>query len=161
MKLSFYATALLGVMGLHEAQSILLESHDIDFADYELAELHSLGSGEVDAAADADCMETVNGVTLRLTTPECSLEKPAVEEKKPEASVENQMLKALGDLSGKSTELQDALKLQFAKTKSLMSTTNVTVSGSIKLTPAGPAPESPAPKAAAAPCSADAAVAPK
>jgi len=71
------------------------------------------------------------------------------------------MLKALGDLSGKSTELQDALKLQFAKTKSLMGTTNVTVSGSIKLSPAGPAPEAPAPKPVAAPCAADAAIAPK
>ena len=61
MKVSFFAAALLGVVGLHQATAVTLESHDIDFADYEFAELdtNTFGEGltdvegEVDAAADA------------------------------------------------------------------------------------------------------------
>ena len=139
MKVSFYATALLGMMGLQLAQAVSLESHEFDFADYELAELDTKGSGEVDleadALADADCEENVGGVTIRLSTPECTAEEAKAEKKGDDVSVENQMLKSLGDLSGKSMDLQEALKLQFAKTNKLMSTTNVTVSGKIELKP--------------------------
>jgi len=61
MKVSFFAAALLGVVGLHQANAINLQSHDIDFADYEFAELdtNTFGEGltdadgEVDVAADA------------------------------------------------------------------------------------------------------------
>ena len=139
MKVSFYATALLGMMGLQFAQAVSLQSHEFDFADYELAELDTKGSGEVDleadALADADCEENVGGVTIRLSTPECTAEEAKEEKKGDDVSVENQMLKSLGDLSGKSMDLQEALKLQFAKTNKLMSTTNVTVSGKIELKP--------------------------
>ena len=139
MKVSFYATALLGIVGLQFAQAVSLESHEFDFADYELAELDTKGSGEVDleadALADADCEENVGGVTIRLSTPECTAEEAKAEKKGDDVSVENQMLKSLGDLSGKSMDLQEALKLQFAKTNKLMSTTNVTVSGKIELKP--------------------------
>ena len=139
MKVSFYATALLGMMGLQFAQAVSLQSHEFDFADYELAELDTKGSGEVDleadALVDADCEENVGGVTIRLSTPECTAEEAKAEKKGDDVSVENQMLKSLGDLSGKSMDLQEALKLQFAKTNKLMSTTNVTVSGKIELKP--------------------------
>lgn len=139
MKVSFYATALLGMMGLQLAQAVSLQSHEFDFADYELAELDTKGSGEVDleadTLADADCEENVGGVTIRLSTPECTAEEAKAEKKGDDVSVENQMLKSLGDLSGKSMDLQEALKLQFAKTNKLMSTTNVTVSGKIELKP--------------------------
>ena len=61
------------------------------------------------------------------------------------------MLKSLGDLSGKSMDLQEALKLQFAKTNKLMNTTNVTVSGNIQLRPAAAVVEAPKPAADAKP----------
>ena len=61
------------------------------------------------------------------------------------------MLKSLGDLSGKSMDLQEALKLQFAKTNKLMNTTNVTVSGNIQLRPVAATVEAPKPAADAKP----------
>ena len=48
-------------------------------------------------------------------------------------------------------DLQEALKLQFAKTNKLMNTTNVTVSGNIQLRPAAAVMEAPKPAADAKP----------
>ena len=69
MKLSFFAAALLGVVGFQNVQAARLESNNIDFSDFEFAEIEAEGEGNT--LADADCEETVNGVTLRLSTPEC------------------------------------------------------------------------------------------
>ena len=115
MKVSFFA-ALFGIVSLsHSVQAVTLDSesqvYDIDISDYEQAftQIEGLleGEGEGKTATDAECEETVGGITLRLATPEC--------EKKPEISFEQQMLLALEELSGKSMDLYNALKLQFAK----------------------------------------------
>ena len=89
MRVSFFAAAMLAIVGFQSVEAVALEGHDFDFADYELAEIDVDGDSKADvdvdadadsdavskilakAAADADCEETVNGVTLRLSTPEC------------------------------------------------------------------------------------------
>ena len=130
MRVSFYAAAILALAGLTTVEAIAIEGHDFDFGDYEFAEIDgnmkSESNGESDsmadavaeimsrAAADADCEETVNGVTLRLSTPECTQE-PA----KAEVPFDQQMLLALQELSGKSMTLYEALKAQFAKSNAL------------------------------------------
>ena len=80
---------------------------------------------------DANCEETVNGVTLKLQTPECT-QKTAEE---PKVNFENQMLLALQDLSGKSMDLYDALKLQFAKNAKLSEGTPMAISGQVVVKP--------------------------
>ena len=57
--------------------------------------------------ADADCEEVVNGVTVRMSTPECQTE--------PEVPFENQMLSALNELGTKSMDLYNALKIAFER----------------------------------------------
>lgn len=89
MRVSFFAAAMLAIVGFQSVEAVALEGHDFDFADYELAEIDVDGDSKADvdvdaeadsdavskilakAAADAECEETVNGVTLRLSTPEC------------------------------------------------------------------------------------------
>ena len=89
MRVSFFAAAMLAIVGFQSVEAVALEGHDFDFADYELAEIDVDGDSKADvdvdaeadsdavskilakAAADAEREETVNGVTLRLSTPEC------------------------------------------------------------------------------------------
>jgi hypothetical protein len=134
MKVSFYAAALIGLVGLNQnAQAVNLpvQHFDVSMEEYEQAfsQIESLlaGEGEGKTMADADCEETVGGVTLRLSTPEC--------EQKPEVSFEQQMLLALQELSGKSMDLYDALKLQFAKNQKLAAGKRMNISGSVVIKP--------------------------
>jgi len=57
--------------------------------------------------ADADCEEVVNGVTVRMSTPECKTEE--------EVPFETQMLTALNELGTKSMDLYNALKIAFER----------------------------------------------
>ena len=139
MKLSFFAAALIGLTAVQTTQAVTLEGHDFDFADYELAEIDGEGKGDstadVEAKADADCEETVGGITLRLSTPECQKQ-----EEKPEVPFDQQMLLALQELSGKSMTLYEALKAQFARSTQLKNSKTMVMSGNLKFTPAGDGP---------------------
>ena len=83
------------MMGIQVAHAILLQSHDIDFSDYELAEIDTKGSGavdtdadtEVDTAAEVECEDTVGGVTIKMSGADC--DKKSEEQKEPDVSVEN------------------------------------------------------------------------
>ena len=85
------------MMGIQVAHAILLQSHDIDFSDYELAEIDTKGSGtvdteveadtEIDTAAEVECEDTVGGVTIKLSGADC--DKKPEEQKEPDVSVEN------------------------------------------------------------------------
>ena len=87
------------MMGIQVAHAILLQSHDIDFSDYELAELDTKGSGavdadadvdvdtEIDTAAEAECEDTVGGVTIKLSGADC--DKKEEDKKETDVSVEN------------------------------------------------------------------------
>jgi len=57
--------------------------------------------------ADADCEEVVNGVTVRMSTPECQTTE--------EVPFETQMLTALNELGTKSMDLYNALKIAFER----------------------------------------------
>ena len=96
---------------------------------------------EAETATDAECEETVGGITLRLPTPEC--------QKKPNANIpfDQQMLLALQELSGKSMTLYDALKAQFSKSAQLQNSKTMSVSGKISFEPAGDGPLPVPPKA--------------
>lgn len=109
MKLSFFVAAMLGVIGLQSTQAISLEasSNAIDFSDYELAEIG--GAGEGDGQAKAEGGEAVNGVTVRLGTPDCKADKPV--------PFENQMLSSLNKLGSRSMELHNALKIAFERSQ--------------------------------------------
>ena len=107
MKVSFFAAALLGLVAV---QAVELPQ---DYSDYSFAEIDSNTEGdshaegeanaEVHATSQADCEQVVGGVTVRLNTPECAGEAPV--------PFENQMLTALQELSGKSMDLYEALKV--------------------------------------------------
>ena len=67
MKLSLFTAALIGVVGFQNTQAVHLEveNHDFDFLQaFAQAEAEAEGQGK--ALTDAECEETVNGVTLRL-----------------------------------------------------------------------------------------------
>ena len=124
MKLSFFVAAMLGVIGLQSTQAINLESNAIDFSDYELAEIGGEGDGE--AAPQAEGGEAVNGVTVRLGTPDCKADKPV--------PFENQMLSSLNKLGSKSMELHNALKIAFERNQKMLNTKTVKLSGGLDLT---------------------------
>ena len=104
MRTTFFTTALLGIAAV---SAVKLESGneavEFNFNDYPLNEFSQ-------TEVDANCYETVGGVTLRLSTPECQQEAP-----KPEVPFEHLMLGALDELTGKSMDLYEALKMQFGK----------------------------------------------
>ena len=89
MKLNFFVATLLGVIVLQSTQAIDLDasSKAIDFSDNELAEIS-------EAAPEAEGGEAVNGVTVRLGTPDCKAEEPV--------PFENHMLSSLSKLGSKS-----------------------------------------------------------
>merc|ERR1712117_554770 len=95
------------------------------------------GKGESEAAAltDADCEQVVNGTVVRLNIPECQ----------PKPNPDQLIMQAVGELGGKATELNEALKLAFARNARLAATRTMAVSGSISLTPKIEEPK-PAPK---------------
>jgi hypothetical protein len=105
----------------------LAEVSDVE-TDYEFAQTEAESDGESSLTGDA-CDKIVNGVTVRLTTPECA---------KDEAKVpfESAMLGALNELGCKSNELAAALDMQFKKNAKLAASKVMSVSGSISLTPA-------------------------
>lgn len=133
MKVSFFAAALLGLVAV---QAVELPQ-EYDLADYTLAEIdsntegdtHAEGEaeGEVHAKTEADCEQVVGGVTIRLNTPECAGEAPV--------PFENQMLTALQELSGKSMDLYEALKVQFAKNARLAAGKTMKVDGLVTIKP--------------------------
>ena len=124
MKLSFFTAALIGLLG-GSAQAIQVQQVQQMLAAQTYAQSDSV------THVDANCEETVNGVTLKLQTPECQ-QKTAEE---PKVNFENQMLLALQDLSGKSMDLYDALKLQFAKNAKLSEGTPMAISGQVIVKP--------------------------
>lgn len=77
--------------------------------------------------ADADCEEVVNGVTVRMSTPECQTTE--------EVPFETQMLTALNELGTKSMDLYNALKIAFERNQKLMNAKTMTLSGNLSLTP--------------------------
>ena len=83
MKVSFFAAALLGLVGLNNnqgAQAVTLNSFDmVDIDDYEqtFSQIESLlsGEGEGKTLTDADSDEAV---VLKLTGGDCEAPKPEV-----------------------------------------------------------------------------------
>jgi len=126
MKLSFFVAAMLGVIGLQSTQALTLESNAIDFSDYELAEIGGAGEGGGDAETKAEGGEAVNGVSVRLGTPDCKAEEPV--------PFENQMLSSLNKLGSKSMELHNALKIAFERNQKMLNTKTVKLSGGLDLT---------------------------
>ena len=125
MKLSFFAAALLGL----SANAVFLQNtDDFDFSQLE-TEAHGKGEGqgkgEAEALTDADCEQVVNGTVVRLNIPECQ----------PKPNPDQLIMQAVGELGGKATELNEALKLAFARNARLAATRTMAVSGSISLTP--------------------------
>mmetsp|Transcript_9243 Transcript_9243/g.11246 ORF Transcript_9243/g.11246 Transcript_9243/m.11246 type:complete len:160 (-) Transcript_9243:262-741(-) len=140
MKLSFFAAALLGLT----ANAVLIENNTDDF-DYAQLETETHGKGEGKALADADadaealteadCEQVVNGMVVRLNIPECQ----------PKPNPDQLIMQAVGELGGKATELNEALRLAFARNARLAATRTMAVTGSISLTPKIEEPK-PAPK---------------
>ena len=80
MKVSFFAAALLGLVGLNNqgAQAVTLNSFDmVDIDDYEqtFSQIESLLSGEGEGKTDAESDEAV---VLKLTGGDCEPPKPEV-----------------------------------------------------------------------------------
>ena len=138
MKLSLFAACMLGF-----TQAVLIENQTEIFDDFEYAqadaEARGKGEGKADsevaALTDADCEQVVNGTVVRLNIPECQ----------PKANPDQLIMQAVGELGGKATELNEALKLAFARNARLAATRTMAVSGSISLTPKIEEPK-PAPK---------------
>ena len=103
MKLSFFTAALIAAMGLHATQAVDLQamSKNIDFSDYELAEIGGDSEGDGEIKTDAAADEAVNGVSVRLSTPDCKAEEPK--------KFETEMLGSLQRLGSKGMELHKAL----------------------------------------------------
>ena len=135
MKTFFYATALLGFIGLNSpgVQAVSLNTDDtaFDIEDYyeSFSQIQNLldTEGEGNTEGDATGDETAGGVTLRLQDNKCC-EKPCV-------PFEDQMLSALQELSGKSKDLYEALKLQFAKNQKLAAGKRMAVNGEVIIRP--------------------------
>ena len=141
MRVSFFAAALLGL----SAGAVLIESNDNIVEDYDYSQLEASNKGEgpgkgeaeseATALTDADCEQVVNGMVVRLNIPECQ----------PKPNPDQLIMQAVGELGGKATELNEALKLAFARNARLAATRTMAVSGSISLTPKIEEPK-PAPK---------------
>ena len=129
MKVSFYAAAIIGLLSFNQVQAVSLESQNWLFSQTDI-DTDSNTFGESNSLTAADCEETVNGVTLKLQTPECEKTK-----EEPKVDFEKQMLGALQDLSSKSIDLYDALKLQFAKNAKLAQGTPMAISGQVVVKP--------------------------
>jgi len=137
MKVMLFTAALMCAASVNAIQ---LESQDIDtMTDFEFAELfgESEGKGfaeadlDIDAEADAEaCEENVNGVTIRLQTPECKAAEPPAE-----IAFSDQMLKALQEQSSKSMELHNALRASFAANNKLLEGKLMDVTGTILIKP--------------------------
>ena len=134
MKFSLYASALVGLIGLsyHGAQAVTLNTDDAAFVDIEDYEqtfsqiqnlLDSEGEGNTEGDATGD-----EAVTLRLQGDKKCCEKPCV-------PFEDQMLSALQELSGKSKDLYEALKLQFSKNQKLAAGKRMAVNGEVIIRP--------------------------
>ena len=138
MKLSLFAACMLGF-----TSAVLIENQTEIFDDFEYAqadaEARGKGEGKAESEAtaltDADCEQIVNGAVVRLNIPECQ----------PKANPDQLIMQAVGELGGKATELNEALKLAFARNARLAATRTMAVSGSISLTPKIEEPK-PAPK---------------
>merc|ERR1712051_88342 len=115
-------------IGLQSSQAINLEatSNAVDFSDYELAEIGGSGEGDGEADTKAEGGEAVNGVTVRLGTPDCKADVPV--------PFENQMLSSLNRLGSKSMELHNALKIAFERNQKMLNTKTVKLSGGLDLT---------------------------
>ena len=146
MKLALFAAALLGLSSA--VQLSTADSYDLDQDYFSQIDSNTFGEGLVGSQVitDAECETLQNGVVIRLQTPECQQKAAAVE---PQLSFEQQMLLALQELSGKSMELYDALKIQFTKNQKLAEAKTMSISGTIAVTPkiedCKPLEEAPAP----------------
>lgn len=136
MKVSLYASALVGFIGLNcqGVQAVSLGTIDtaIDIEDYEntFSQIQNLLAieGEGNTESDATGDETAGGVTLSLKGDKKCCEKACV-------PFEDQMLSALQELSGKSKDLYDALKLQFAKNQKMAAGKKMAVNGEVIIRP--------------------------
>ena len=125
MKLSFFAAALIAALGLQQAQAIDLQTmSNIDIPDYNLAQIDGEGDGEMKPCAGG--CDAVNGVTVRLGTPDCKADKPE--------PFEGQMLGSLQKLGARGMELHNALKIAFERHQQLLNTKTVKLSGGLDLT---------------------------
>merc|ERR1712176_635404 len=77
MKVAFFAAALIGMTSavsyerMLEDEFNLAQIDDLDFEDYD-----DFNFAQIDSHTDADaCEEVVNGLKVRLNTPECKEEK--------------------------------------------------------------------------------------
>ena len=127
MKLSFFAAALIAAIGLQETQAVNLQTmSNIDYSDYNLAQIDGAGEGDGESKAGAEGGEAVNGVTVRLGTPDCKADKPE--------PFEGQMLSSLQKLGAKGLELHNALKIAFERNQAMLNTKTVKISGGLDLT---------------------------
>merc|ERR1712156_1355764 len=117
MRVSFFAAALLGLT----AGAVLIENND----EFEYSQLENMGEGQGKGESEA----------AALTDAECE----------PKPNPDQLIMQAVGELGGKATELNEALKLAFARNARLAATRTMAVSGSISLTPKIEEPK-PAPK---------------
>ena len=108
MRVAHFATMALAAM-LVSVQAVQLE-----------------GYSHADADADA-CEEIVNGMKIRLNTPECKEEK--------KVPFESAVMGALGELGNKSNDLAAALKTQFEKNRQLKAGQIMNVSGQLIVRP--------------------------
>ena len=86
---------------------MLFRSSDADADSDDYAQLDVITSGQGLVNADSACEQTVNGITIRLSTPECATAGVKPDEVK--VPFEKAMLDALGALGTKSNELAAAL----------------------------------------------------
>merc|ERR1712157_604230 len=83
---------------------------------------------QIDSDAEADaCEEEVNGIKVRLNTPECKDEK--------KVPFEGAVMGALNELGSKSNDLASALKVQFEKNRALKAGQIMNVSGQLTVRP--------------------------
>ena len=78
---------------------------DAESDDYAQLDAETTGEGLVNA--DSACEQVINGMTIRLSTPECTAAGVKADEIK--VPFEKAMLEALGALGTKSNELASAL----------------------------------------------------
>ena len=128
MKTAFFAAALLGAFAV---QGVKLEQETYDLAEI-LAEIEGQGQGQASAEVlecmSSQCKENVNGINIVLKTPDCKAEEKQCE-KTTYKPFNEAIVGALGEISGNSTKLAEALQRQFDKTKELADSKVIKVSG--------------------------------
>jgi len=144
MKLSFFAAALLGVATVHAVTLNTENEYEAIFDQYYAqvsAEAHGEGDAEAESQptaqpkvwTDADCEQIVNGMTVRLQIPECM----------PKPNTDQLIMSAVGELGAKANELNQALQLAFARNQRLAASKQMSIAGTLTITPKIDEPELP------------------